>query len=175
MNPGAVPVVYATAYYGLVDLGGAQPGQTLLLHAATGGVGMAAVQLARHLGLRLLVTASTPKWGTLREMGFDDSDIGDSRTLEFERKFREATAGHGVDMVLDSLAGEFVDASLRLLPRGTHEYARFIRPSELESWARAAGLNAASITGLHYNPLTRRFSSGGSVDVNYLMHFTRSE
>ncbi|MFI9538205.1 SDR family NAD(P)-dependent oxidoreductase [Nocardia fusca] len=124
----AVPVVYATAYYGLVDLGGAQPGQTLLLHAATGGVGMAAVQLARHLGLRLLVTASTPKWGTLREMGFDDSDIGDSRTLEFERKFREATAGRGVDMVLDSLAGEFVDASMRLLPRG----GRFIEMGVLD-------------------------------------------
>lgn len=62
---------------------------------------------------------------------------------------------------------------LRLLPRGTHEYARFIKPSELEAWARAGGLNAAGITGLHYNPLTRRFSSGGDVDVNYLMHFRR--
>ncbi|WP_406276660.1 SDR family NAD(P)-dependent oxidoreductase [Nocardia sp. NBC_00881] len=124
----AVPVVYATAYYGLVDLGGAQPDQTLLLHAATGGVGMAAVQLARHLGLRLLVTASTPKWSALREMGFDDSDIGDSRTLEFERKFLEATAGRGVDIVLDSLAGEFVDASLRLLPRG----GRFVEMGVLD-------------------------------------------
>lgn len=62
---------------------------------------------------------------------------------------------------------------MRLLPRGTHEYARFIKPSELESWARAAGLSAAGISGLHYNPLTRRFASGGSVDVNYLMHFRR--
>ncbi|HEX7047193.1 MAG TPA: bifunctional 2-polyprenyl-6-hydroxyphenol methylase/3-demethylubiquinol 3-O-methyltransferase UbiG [Gammaproteobacteria bacterium] len=66
---------------------------------------------------------------------------------------------------------------LRLLPRGTHEYARFIKPSELEAWARAGGLNAAGITGLHYNPLsldkTRRFTSGGDVDVNYLMHFRR--
>ncbi|WP_406277458.1 SDR family NAD(P)-dependent oxidoreductase [Nocardia sp. NBC_00881] len=114
----AVPIVYATAYYGLVDLAGAQPGETLLLHAATGGVGMAAVQLARHLGLRLLVTASEPKWNVLRDMGFDDSEIGDSRTLDFERKFLEVTDGRGVDIVLDSLAGEFVDASLRLLPRG---------------------------------------------------------
>ncbi len=63
---------------------------------------------------------------------------------------------------------------LRLLPRGTHEYARFIRPSELEAWGRAAGLNAAGISGLHYNPLTGKFSSGGDVDVNYLMHFRRA-
>lgn len=62
---------------------------------------------------------------------------------------------------------------MRLLPRGTHEYARFIRPSELESWARSAGLNVAGISGLHYNLLTRRFSSGGGVDVNYLMQFRR--
>ncbi|BCK55303.1 hypothetical protein NWFMUON74_30750 [Nocardia wallacei] len=114
----AVPVVFVTAYYGLVDLAEAKPDETLLLHAATGGVGMAAAQLARHLGLRLLVTASRPKWDVLRGMGFDDSVIGDSRTLDFERKFLEVTDGRGADIVLDSLAGEFVDASLRLLPRG---------------------------------------------------------
>ncbi|MEV6279150.1 SDR family NAD(P)-dependent oxidoreductase [Nocardia sp. NPDC051832] len=114
----AVPIVYATAYYGLVDLAGAQPGETLLLHAATGGVGLAAVQLARHLGLRLLVTASESKWNVLRQLGFDESEMGNSRTLEFERKFLDATGGRGADIVLDSLAGEFVDASLRLLPRG---------------------------------------------------------
>ncbi|MFC3961465.1 SDR family NAD(P)-dependent oxidoreductase [Nocardia jiangsuensis] len=114
----AVPVVFGTAYFGLVDLAGVQPGETLLLHAATGGVGMAAVQLARHLRLQLLVTASRPKWDVLREMGFDDSRIGDSRSLDFEQKFMAVTDGRGVDVVLDSLAGEFVDASLRLLPRG---------------------------------------------------------
>jgi len=60
---------------------------------------------------------------------------------------------------------------LRLLPPGTHEYARFIRPSELEAWARAARLQTDAITGIHYNPLTRHFSLGANVDVNYLMHF----
>jgi NADPH:quinone reductase-like Zn-dependent oxidoreductase/acyl carrier protein len=79
---------------------------------------MAAIQVARHLGLRSLVTASTPKWGVLRELGFAEDLIGDSRTLDFEQKFLEVTGGRGVDIVLDSLAGEFVDASLRLLPRG---------------------------------------------------------
>ncbi|WP_328391873.1 type I polyketide synthase [Nocardia sp. NBC_00416] len=114
----SVPIAYATAYYALVDLAAAAPGETLLLHAATGGVGMAAIQVARHLGLRSLVTASTPKWGALRELGFPEDLIGDSRTLDFEQKFLDVTGGRGVDIVLDSLAGEFVDASLRLLPRG---------------------------------------------------------
>ncbi|MFC9993822.1 SDR family NAD(P)-dependent oxidoreductase [Nocardia sp. NPDC127526] len=114
----ATPVVFATAYYGLVDLAGLTAGETLLLHAATGGVGMAAVQLARHLGAELYVTASRPKWPVLRAMGFGDGHIGDSRSLDFEARFAAATGGRGVDVVLDSLANEFVDASLRLLPRG---------------------------------------------------------
>ena len=95
-----------------------KPGQSVLIHAAAGGVGMAAVQLARHLGLEVFATASRRKWDTLRAMGFDDDHIGDSRTLDFEQKFRAVTGGRGVDVVLDSLAGDFVDASLRLLPRG---------------------------------------------------------
>ena len=86
-----------------------------LIHAGAGGVGMAAVQLARHFGLEVFATASRGKWDTLRAMGFDDDHIGDSRTLDFEDKFRAVTGGRGVDVVLDSLAGEFVDASLRLV------------------------------------------------------------
>ncbi|WP_433732449.1 SDR family NAD(P)-dependent oxidoreductase [Nocardia sp. CA-129566] len=124
----AVPVVYATAYYGLVDLAGAQPGQTLLLHAATGGVGIATIHLARHLGLRLLPTASRPKWDVLRELGFDDSEIGDSRTLDFEQTVFVATDGRGVDIVLNSLTLDFVDASLRLMPHG----GKFIEMGHLD-------------------------------------------
>jgi 2-polyprenyl-6-hydroxyphenyl methylase/3-demethylubiquinone-9 3-methyltransferase len=58
---------------------------------------------------------------------------------------------------------------LRLLPRGTHEYARFIRPSELVGMARAAGLAADDLTGMTYNPLTKVYALGRDVDVNYLM------
>ncbi|MEV0363773.1 SDR family NAD(P)-dependent oxidoreductase [Nocardia fusca] len=141
----AVPIVYATAYYGLVDLAAARPGETLLLHAATGGVGLAAVQLARHLGLRTLVTASAPKWDVLRELGFDEAAIGDSRTLDFERKFLAATDGRGVDIVLDSLAGEFVDASLRLLPRG----GRFVEMGMLDR--RDPDIVAAEHPGVDYH------------------------
>ncbi len=62
---------------------------------------------------------------------------------------------------------------LRLLPRGTHEYARFIRPAELETWARSAGLVPKDMTGLTYNPLTRRYRLEDDVSVNYMMALRR--
>lgn len=62
---------------------------------------------------------------------------------------------------------------LKLLPAGTHEYEKFIRPSELEEWARAAGLSLCASIGLHYNPLLREYSLGSNIDVNYMMHFRR--
>ena len=64
---------------------------------------------------------------------------------------------------------------LRLLPAGTHEYQKFIRPSELESWSRAAGLVLQSSVGLHYNPLSRAYSLGPNIDVNYMMYYRRPE
>jgi 2-polyprenyl-6-hydroxyphenyl methylase/3-demethylubiquinone-9 3-methyltransferase len=64
---------------------------------------------------------------------------------------------------------------LRLLPTGTHEYRNFIRPSELESWSRHAGLVVEEITGMTYNPLTKHYSLGRDVDVNYLMHFRKPD
>lgn len=62
---------------------------------------------------------------------------------------------------------------LRLLPRGTHDYAKFIRPSELASWARHAGFTQGEIKGMTYNLLSRTYSLGRDVDVNYLMHFNK--
>lgn len=62
---------------------------------------------------------------------------------------------------------------LRLLPAGTHEYQKFIRPSELEAWARHAGLELRASIGMHYNPFTRDYSLGPDLSVNYLMHFRR--
>ncbi|MBS2966925.1 SDR family NAD(P)-dependent oxidoreductase, partial [Actinocrinis puniceicyclus] len=111
------PIVFLTAYYSLIDLGALQPGEKLLIHAGTGGVGMAALQLARHLGLDVYTTAGPPKWPTLRALGVPEERIASSRTLDFERKFRDLT-GDGVDAVLNSLAGDFNDASLRLLKPG---------------------------------------------------------
>ena len=64
---------------------------------------------------------------------------------------------------------------LRLLPRGTHDWNKFIKPSELDAWARAAGLEIVSITGMHYNPLTRRYWLAPGVDVNYLAHYRSTD
>ncbi|MEU5214229.1 type I polyketide synthase, partial [Streptomyces sp. NPDC020742] len=114
----SVPVVFLTAYYALVELGSLRAGESVLIHAAAGGVGMAAVQLAQHLGAEVYGTASPGKWDTLLHNGLPRTRIASSRELDFEATFREETGGRGVDLVLDSLAGEFVDASLRLLPRG---------------------------------------------------------
>ncbi|PPK71456.1 hybrid non-ribosomal peptide synthetase/type I polyketide synthase [Actinokineospora auranticolor] len=107
-----MPAAFLTAFRALRDLARLGPGDRVLVHAATGGVGMAAIQLARHVGAEVFATASTPKWPVLRDLGFDDDHIGDSRTTAFRDRFP------GVDVVLDSLAGEFVDASLALLRPG---------------------------------------------------------
>ncbi|WP_455680927.1 SDR family NAD(P)-dependent oxidoreductase [Streptomyces chartreusis] len=109
----SVPIVFLTAYYALVDLAGLEAGESVLVHSAAGGVGTAAVQLARHLGAEVYATASEPKWPVVRDLGVPDERIASSRTTEFEQRFQP-----GVDVVLDSLAGEFVDASLRLVRGG---------------------------------------------------------
>ncbi len=62
---------------------------------------------------------------------------------------------------------------LKLLPRGTHDYDKFIRPSELDGWTRRAGLRSLEIIGLHYNPITGKYWLGKGVDVNYMMYTTR--
>jgi 2-polyprenyl-6-hydroxyphenyl methylase/3-demethylubiquinone-9 3-methyltransferase len=62
---------------------------------------------------------------------------------------------------------------LNMLPRGTHDYAKFIRPSELAAFARAAGLTLGELKGMSYNLLTKTYSLGSDVDVNYLVHFTK--
>ncbi len=64
---------------------------------------------------------------------------------------------------------------LNLLPKGTHDYNKFIKPSELERWIRVAGLQTRELTGMSYNPLTKRYSLGYDVGVNYLMHCIRPD
>ncbi|KAB1109214.1 SDR family NAD(P)-dependent oxidoreductase [Micromonospora aurantiaca] len=140
----SVPVVFLTAYHGLVNLAGLTRGESVLVHAAAGGVGMAAVQLARHLGAEVYATASPAKWGALRALGLDDEHLASSRTLDFETRFAATTGGRGVDVVLDSLAREFVDASLRLLPRG----GRFVEMGKTD--IRDADRVAADHPGVAY-------------------------
>ncbi|MFG3232928.1 type I polyketide synthase [Streptomyces antibioticus] len=140
-----VPVVFLTAYHGLVDLAELRPGERVLIHSAAGGVGQAAVQLARHLGAEVYATAHPDKWDTLRGLGLPDERIASSRTLDFETAFRAATpGGRGVDVVLNSLAREFTDASLRLLAPDS----RFVEMGKTD--LRDAAAVAAEYDGAAY-------------------------
>ncbi|KJS61073.1 hypothetical protein VM95_17515, partial [Streptomyces rubellomurinus] len=87
----AIPVVYLTAYYGLVDLADLRAGEKLLVHAAAGGVGMAAIQLAHHFGAEVFATASPAKWDAVRALDVPTERIANSRDLGFRDAFREAT------------------------------------------------------------------------------------
>ncbi len=139
-----MPTVFLTAYYALVDLADLQPGEALLVHAAAGGVGMAAVQLARHLGAEVFGTASPGKWDALGTLGLDEAHIASSRSLDFEEQFMSSTDGRGMDVVLDCLTREFVDASLRLLPHG----GRFIEMGKID--IRVADAVTAENPGVSY-------------------------
>ncbi|MGW2200359.1 zinc-binding dehydrogenase, partial [Streptosporangium sp. NPDC001682] len=123
-----IPVVFLTAYYGLMDLAGLREGERLLVHAGTGGVGMAAIQLAQRLGVEVFATAHPAKWEVLRSLGIPDDHIASSRSLEFEERFREVCGERGIDVVLNSLTGELIDASARLLRPG----GRFIEMGKLD-------------------------------------------
>jgi acyl transferase domain-containing protein/NADPH:quinone reductase-like Zn-dependent oxidoreductase/acyl carrier protein len=114
----AVPIAFLTAYYALANLAGLKKGEAVLIHAGAGGVGMAAVQIARHLGAEVFATASSVKWGALEQLGIDEEHLASSRDLDFRERVLSATGGRGVDVVLNALAGEFVDRSLDVLPRG---------------------------------------------------------
>ncbi|MFF3346216.1 SDR family NAD(P)-dependent oxidoreductase [Streptomyces sp. NPDC002779] len=141
----SVPVVFLTAYYGLVDLAAVQRGDTVLVHAGAGGVGMAAIQLARHFGAEVLATASPGKWDVLRGLGLTDDRIASSRDLEFREKF----SAKGVDVVLNSLAREFVDASLDLLPHG----GRFLELGKTDIRdAEEVAAERSGVTYLAYSP-----------------------
>ncbi|MFD2467956.1 SDR family NAD(P)-dependent oxidoreductase [Amycolatopsis silviterrae] len=131
----SVALVFLTAYHAFVDLARLRRGETVLIHAGAGGVGMAAIQLAHHLGAEVFATASEAKWGELRALGVADDHIASSRTTEFEQRFLATTGGRGVDVVLNALAGEFVDASLRVLAPG----GRFLEMGKTDIRTDVAG------------------------------------
>lgn len=116
-----IPIAFLTSYYSLDTLGHMSEGERVLIHAAAGGVGLAAVQLAQRVGAEVFATAGTPeKHELLRSFGVEH--IMSSRTLEFADQIMEQTGGKGVDLVLNSLAGEFIPRSLSVLA----PYGRFL-------------------------------------------------
>ncbi|MFZ4850735.1 MAG: SDR family NAD(P)-dependent oxidoreductase, partial [Caldilinea sp.] len=126
-----LPLAYLTAWYALVEVGQLQPGERLLIHAAAGGVGQAAVQIAQLLGAEVFATASPGKWPFLRGQGI--RHLFNSRTLDFADAVRGATDGQGVDVVLNSLNGEFIPASFAALREG----GRFVEIGKVAIWSAA--------------------------------------
>ena len=109
-----IPTTFFTAYYAMHHLARLQPGERVLIHGAAGGVGIAAIQLAKHLGAVVFATAgSDEKRDFLRLLGADH--IFDSRSLAFADQIMAVTQGQGVDVVLNSLSGEAINRNLSIL------------------------------------------------------------
>jgi NADPH:quinone reductase-like Zn-dependent oxidoreductase/NADP-dependent 3-hydroxy acid dehydrogenase YdfG/acyl carrier protein len=133
-NPGlspdaaaGVPVAFLTAAVSLELLANLQRGERVLIHAASGGVGQAAIQIAQDLGAEVFATAgSDEKRKVVRDLGVDR--VFDSRSLRFAEEIREATGGEGVDVVLNSLAGDAITESLSVL----RDYGRFIEIGKMD-------------------------------------------
>jgi 1-acyl-sn-glycerol-3-phosphate acyltransferase len=128
----ALPLAYVTAVYALDRIAQVQPGERVLIHSATGGVGLAALAVAERAGAEIFATAgSEAKRAYLRERGI--RHVMDSRTLDFADQIRAVTGGHGVDVVLNSLAGDAIRAGLSALaPRG-----RFLEIGKADIYRRA--------------------------------------
>jgi acyl transferase domain-containing protein/NADPH:quinone reductase-like Zn-dependent oxidoreductase/acyl carrier protein len=112
----SIPVAFLTAHYGLSQLAGLSSGQRILIHAAAGGLGLAAVQLARATGATIFATAgSEAKRDFLRKLGIQH--VFDSRSLAFRSEVLEVTDGAGVNVVLNSLADDFIRAGMEVVAR----------------------------------------------------------
>jgi NADPH:quinone reductase-like Zn-dependent oxidoreductase/NAD(P)-dependent dehydrogenase (short-subunit alcohol dehydrogenase family) len=126
-----LPVVFTTALYALTRLAHLGPGERILIHAAAGGVGQAAIQIARSIGAEIFATASESKRDFVRSLGVEH--VYDSRTLDFADQIREDTGGRGVDVVLNHLAGDFIPASMSVLA----PYGRFIEIGKRDIFANS--------------------------------------
>lgn len=109
----AIPVNYFTAWQLIVVMGALKAGETVLIHSAGGGVGIAAMQIAKHIGARVIGTASAAKHAELRALGADY--LIDYRHEDFEKRTREITGGRGVELILDAIGGNSFKKGYRLL------------------------------------------------------------
>jgi NADPH:quinone reductase-like Zn-dependent oxidoreductase len=109
----AIPVNYFTAWQLLIAMGGLKRNETVLIHSAGGGVGIAATQIAKHLGARVIGTASASKHAELRSLGVDD--LIDYRNEDFETRVRDITNSRGVELIIDAVGGESWKKGYRVL------------------------------------------------------------
>ncbi|HVY14526.1 MAG TPA: SDR family NAD(P)-dependent oxidoreductase, partial [Rhodopila sp.] len=125
----ALPCVYLTSYFALVEAARVRAGETVLIHSATGGVGLSAIQVARSLGARIIASAGTDaKRAMLRDMGIDG--VFDSRAGAFAGTVAELTGGRGADVILNSLSGGAIQEGLAALA----PYGRFLEIGKRDMW-----------------------------------------
>lgn len=115
LETGSCCLVYYTAYYALVTIGRVQKGETILIHQATGGVGLSAIQIAKHLGANIIATAGTAEKRLYLKEQLGLEHVHDSRTLNWVDACHEITGGRGVDAILSALSGEGIEAGLDAL------------------------------------------------------------
>jgi NADPH:quinone reductase-like Zn-dependent oxidoreductase len=128
-----IPIAFTTAHYATSHLARLQRNERILIHAATGGVGLAAVQLSQLAGAEIFATAgSDDKREFLRALGVPH--VMNSRSLEFVSEIRQVTSGRGVDVVLNSLAGDFIPAGLSVLA----PFGRFLEIGKRDIYENAA-------------------------------------
>ncbi len=126
-----LPVAFTAALYALRRLARLERGEKVLIHAAAGGVGQAAIQIAQAIGAEIFATASESKREYVRSMGIEH--VYDSRSLAFADEIRAATGGRGVDVVLNHLAGDFIPASISILA----PYGRFVEIGKRDIYANS--------------------------------------
>lgn len=139
-----VPLAFLTAWHGLISIAQVKAGERVLIHAATGGVGQAAIQVARARGAVVFATASAPKQRLLKEQGIEW--IFDSRTPDFSAAVLAATGGRGVEVVLNCLTGDMIRAGLDCTAKG----GRFVEIGPTGGWPAAQV--AAHRPDLRYSP-----------------------
>ena len=147
-----LPAAFMTAWHAMRQVGGLKPGEKVLIHAASGGVGLAAVQVARLAGAEVFATAgSKEKRAFLESLGI--RHVFDSRSVAFAGEAAARTGGRGVDMVLNSLTGEFIPSGLSVLAAG----GRFLElgKKEIYSPAQLESLNLRPGVSYHAIDLTR--------------------
>jgi NADPH:quinone reductase-like Zn-dependent oxidoreductase len=162
----AIPVNYFTAWQLLTVMGALKKDETVLIHSVGGGVGVAATQIAKHIGARVIGTASAAKHAELRNMGVDH--LIDYRTQDFEAQAREITGGRGVELILDAVGGESLKKGYRLLaPTGRLGIFGISSAATQKTRSLAAMLSTlASTPWFQFNPLALMNANKGVFGVN---------
>jgi synaptic vesicle membrane protein VAT-1 len=162
----AIPVNYLTAWQLLVVMGALKRDETILVHSVGGGVGIAATQIAKHLGARVIGTASAAKHAEMRALGVDH--LIDYRTENFETRVRQITGGRGVELIVDAIGGESWKKDYRILaPTGRLGMFGISAAATRKERSMLAMLSLlASVPWFQFNPLSLMNANKGVFGVN---------